>query len=173
MTSAFKILAAAAALLSPLAAAADMLDGRGLARAQHGVVGAPVDVGIPAPSSPRVFILNLHDGMEVVSPVRVEFGLLGMMVAPAGEVEEGYGHHHLLVDASAADLDLAQPIPADDSHIHFGDGARATEITLAPGVHTLQLVMGDGNHVPHDPPVISAPVRITVVGQVPPAASTM
>ncbi len=173
MTSAFKTLTVAAALLAPLSAAADMLDARGLARAQHGVVKAPVDVGIPAPSSPRVFILNLRDGMEVASPVTVEFGLLGMMVSPAGEVEEGYGHHHLLVDASATDLDLTQPIPADDNHIHFGNGARSTELTLAPGVHTLQLVMGDGNHVPHDPPVISAPVTITVIGAIPPAASTM
>jgi hypothetical protein len=121
------------------------------------------DVGVPAPvSEPRVFILNLRDGAEVTSPFTVEFGLLGMRISPAGEEMEGGGHHHLLIDADAADLPAGEPIPADENHRHFGGGQTETTLELPPGEHRLQLVMGDHNHVPHDPPVVSAPVTVTV-----------
>ena len=70
------------------------------------------------------------------------------------------GHHHLIIDADLPDLGM--PIPANDSYIHFGDGSTATEITLEPGQHTLQMLLGDHLHVPHDPPIVSEPITITV-----------
>ena len=94
------------------------------------------------------------------SPVRVEFGIEGMSVAPAGIQTENSGHHHLLIDTDLPALDL--PIPADGNHIHFGDGSTWTELTLAPGEHTLQLLLADHAHFPHDPPVMSAPITIMV-----------
>lgn len=152
----------AAALLSALPLAAAAQD-RG-APPPHAREGQPAwDVGVPAPvAQPRVFVLNLRDGAEVSSPFAVEFGLLGMMVAPAGEEMEGGGHHHLLINASAADIAPGEPLPADDAHRHFGGGQTSTTLELPPGEHTLQLVMGDHNHVPHDPPVVSAPITVTV-----------
>jgi len=113
-----------------------------------------------APEGARVAILSPREGDIVSSPVKVVFGLEGMTVAPAGDPTPNSGHHHLLVDVAAPDL--AQPIPKDDQHIHFGQAQTEAEITLAPGQHTLQALLGDANHVPHDPPLISAPITITV-----------
>jgi len=70
------------------------------------------------------------------------------------------GHHHLIVDAPLPDL--ATTIPTDDQHRHFGSGQTQTDITLSPGTHTLQLVLGDYLHVPHTPPVVSEKITITV-----------
>ena len=92
--------------------------------------------------------------------MKVVFGLEGMTVAPAGDPTPNSGHHHLLVDVAAPDLGL--PIPKDAQHLHFGQAQTEAEITLAPGQHTLQLLLGDSNHVPHNPPLISAPITITV-----------
>ena len=50
----------------------------------------------------------------------------------------------------------------DEQHRHFGGGQTEVELTLPPGRHTLQLVLGDHLHIPHDPPVVSQPVTITV-----------
>lgn len=113
-----------------------------------------------APEGARVAILGPGDGAIVTSPVKVIFGLEGMTVAPAGDPAPNSGHHHLLVDVAAPDLAL--PIPTDAQHLHFGKAQTEAEITLAPGQHTLQLLLGDANHVPHNPPVISAPITITV-----------
>ncbi|MEO8444137.1 MAG: DUF4399 domain-containing protein [Gammaproteobacteria bacterium] len=88
------------------------------------------------------------------------FDLKGMTLAPAGDPTPNSGHHHLLVDVPVPDL--GQPIPKDAQHLHFGQAQTEAEITLAPGSHTLQLVLGDANHVAHNPPVISAPITITV-----------
>lgn len=114
----------------------------------------------PAPPSAEVFIITPANGATVGSPVTVKFGISGMAVAPAGDSTPGTGHHHLLIDTELTDPDL--PIPADDRHVHFGKGQTETTIELEPGPHTLQLVLGDGNHVPHEPPVISKVVAITV-----------
>jgi hypothetical protein len=112
------------------------------------------------PGGASVYIVSPANGATVSNPVRVVFGLKGMGVVPAGIQRDGAGHHHLLVDADLPPLNL--PIPADDRHIHFGGGQTETELTLSPGSHTLQLLLGDHLHVPHDPPVVSAPVTITV-----------
>ena len=94
------------------------------------------------------------------SPVTVKFGISGINVAPAGTYEPDTGHHHLLIDAELADPGL--PVPTDAQHVHFGKGQTEAEIELAPGPHSLRLVLGDGNHVPHDPPIVSQAVTITV-----------
>lgn len=111
--------------------------------------------------TPEVFIVAPTNGASVNSPVTVEFGIRGYSLAPAGTQEEGTGHHHLLVDTPLPALDA--PIPADDNHIHFGKGQTSTTLELEPGDHTLQLLLGDGNHVPHSSPLISEQITITVV----------
>jgi hypothetical protein len=114
----------------------------------------------PAPEGAAVYIVSPADGATVSSPVTVVFGLKGMGVAPAGTEKDKTGHHHLIVDAPLPPVD--EPIPADDQHIHFGGGQTEFVIELAPGSHTLQLLLGDLNHVPHDPVVASDPITITV-----------
>jgi hypothetical protein len=113
-----------------------------------------------SPEGARVEILSPKNGDIVTSPVKVVFGLEGMTLAPAGDPTPNSGHHHLLVDVAAPDLALT--IPKDAQHLHFGQGQSEAEVTLAPGQHTLQLLLGDTNHVPHNPPLISAPITITV-----------
>lgn len=108
----------------------------------------------------RVYIVSPTDGAEVSSPVTVSFGIEGFSVAPAGTYDPNTGHHHLLIDTGLPPLD--QPIPADAQHVHFGKGQTETTLELAPGSHTLQLLLGDGNHVPHQPPLASDIITITV-----------
>ena len=107
-----------------------------------------------------VFIISPVNGSTVSSPVAVRFGISGMNVAPAGQFTGNSGHHHLLIDTMLEQPD--QPIPSDAGHKHFGKGQTETTIELEPGQHTLQLVLGDGSHIPHEPPVISDIVTITV-----------
>lgn len=109
----------------------------------------------------RVYFISPVDGATVQSPVTVRFGLSGMGVAPAGIQLPKTGHHHLLVDAEAAPAP-DQPIPMDEQHRHFGGGQTEVALELAPGRHTLQLLLADHLHVPHDPPLMSAPITITV-----------
>lgn len=114
----------------------------------------------PAPEGARVYIITPEDGARLKSPVTVRFGLSGMGVAPAGVDRPKTGHHHLIVDAPLPPPGL--PVPADERHVHFGGGQTETTIELPPGRHTLQLVMGDHRHVPHDPVVASEVVTITI-----------
>ena len=113
-----------------------------------------------APADARVYIVAPSHGEIVSSPVKVVFGLSGMGVAPAGIEKDKTGHHHLLIDTAVPDLD--KPIPADDRHKHFGGGQTEVSIKLAPGKHTLQLLLADFAHVPHNPPVMSEQITITV-----------
>lgn len=113
-----------------------------------------------SPAGARLYFVSPSDGATVSSPVTVRFGLSGMGVAPSGVQRENTGHHHLLVDTPLPALDA--PVPADAKHVHFGGGQTETELTLAPGTHTLRLLMGDENHVPHDPPVVSEAITVTV-----------
>jgi hypothetical protein len=115
----------------------------------------------PSPAGAVATITSPRDGETVTSPFKVTMDLQGMTVVPAGDTTPDSGHHHLLIDAGLP-ADLAQPLPKDDQHLHFGQGQTETELTLPPGQHTLQLLLGDANHVPHDPPVASAPITITV-----------
>lgn len=122
----------------------------------------------PSPEGAALYFVGLADGAVVSSPLTVVFGLTGMGVAPAGVEAAKTGHHHLLIDRApfgegefgAEELTLA--LPADDNHRHFGGGQTEVTLDLAPGVHTLQLVLGDHGHVPHSPPVVSEVITITV-----------
>lgn len=111
---------------------------------------------------PHAFFVNLKHGDVVTSPFKVEFGIEGMTVAPAGTYEDGTGHFHLLINTKLEEEFPEDPIPADDNHLHFGDGSTETELTLEPGDYTLQIVMGDGDHVVHNPSVTSDIITVTV-----------
>jgi hypothetical protein len=115
----------------------------------------------PSPAGAEVYIISPKDGAKVSSPFVVEFGLKGMGVAPAGVKIENTGHHHLLIDTDAP-ADLNAPLPSSDKVMHFGKGQTQTTLTLPPGKHTLQLLLGDNGHVPHNPPVISKKITVTV-----------
>jgi hypothetical protein len=114
----------------------------------------------PSPKGAEVYFIAPKDGETVTSPVVVRFGLKGMGIAPAGVTFDGAGHHHLIVDAPTPPLHA--PIPADATHLHFGKGQTETTVELKPGKHTLQLVVGDQLHIPHDPAVVSKVIAITV-----------
>jgi Domain of unknown function (DUF4399) len=115
----------------------------------------------PSAAGAEVYIVSPKDGAKVKGPVTVVFGLKGMGVAPAGIKFEGTGHHHLLVNSDVP-TDLTQPLPANEKTLHFGKGQTETTLTLPPGKHTLQLVLGDMLHIPHEPAVISKKITITV-----------
>ncbi|HKH80076.1 MAG TPA: DUF4399 domain-containing protein [Methylovirgula sp.] len=123
---------------------------------------APAAAQTPSPAGAKVYIINLKDGAEVTSPFLVQFGLSGMGVAPAGVEKPNTGHHHLLIDTKLTAEQMKQPIPADDTHKHFGGGQTEAMVTLPKGQHTLQLVLADWTHIPHEPPVMSEPITITV-----------
>lgn len=114
----------------------------------------------PAPDGAELYFVSPSEGEVVSGEVRVVFGLRGMGVAPAGVSVPKTGHHHLLIDTELADF--GAPIPADEKHVHFGAGQTETVIELKPGEHTLRLVLGDHLHRPHDPPVVSETITITV-----------
>lgn len=120
------------------------------------------ELSSPAPSEARVYFITPTDGQTVTSPVTVRFGLGGMGVAPAGIERENTGHHHLLIDTDISSLNLANPLPATEQVKHFGGGQTETVLELAPGKHTLQLLLGNHLHVPHTPPVLSEKITITV-----------
>ncbi len=115
---------------------------------------------VAAVSGTSLYFINLKNGDTVTSPVNVQFGLKGMGVAPAGVEKAATGHHHLLVDV--AELDVNAGIPMTDNHRHFGNGQTEVSIALKPGVHTLQLVLADQNHIPHHPVVMSERISVTV-----------
>jgi hypothetical protein len=122
---------------------------------------APASQRTPAPAGATAYFISPADGDVVSSPVRVVFGLSGFGVAPAGVPRDDAGHHHLLVDTGLPE-NLDAPVPADANHVHFGGGQTETELELAPGTHTLQLLLGDASHVPHDPPITSQRITIEV-----------
>lgn len=114
----------------------------------------------PSAEGAELYIISPKSGDTISGPVTVLFGLKGMGVAPAGVEKENTGHHHLLIDTGVPPMDL--PVPSDDQHKHFGKGQTETTIELAPGKHTLQLLLGNHLHVPHDPVVASEVIEITV-----------
>lgn len=132
-----------------------------LSQAQGNAAQAPAALPrTSAPAGAMVYFISPENGARVTSPVTVRFGLRGMGVAPAGVTNPNTGHHHLLIDADLPPDNL--PIPNDDKHRHFGTGQTEVELTLPPGQHTLQLVLGDALHIPHQPPVRSEKITITV-----------
>lgn len=125
------------------------------------LISTPAFARTPSPAGAQAYIISPADGATVQSPVLVQFGLKGMGVAPAGVDRNNTGHHHLLIDVTEPPAP-DKPLPADDHHKHFGGGQTEIAIELAPGKHTLQLIMGDKTHVPHDPVIISERITITV-----------
>jgi hypothetical protein len=115
----------------------------------------------PSAAGAEVYIVSPKDGDKVKGPVTVVFGLKGMGIAPAGIKFDNSGHHHLLIDSDLP-ADLSQPLAANEKSVHFGKGQTESSVTLPPGKHTLQLVLGDSLHIPHDPPVVSRKITITV-----------
>ena len=113
-----------------------------------------------SPPNARVYFINLKNGQHVKSPVLVQFGLSGMGVAPAGSTNANTGHHHLIIDADAPPAGM--PIAMDEKHRHFGGGQTEISVPLMPGNHTLQLVLADGGHIPHNPAVVSEKISVTV-----------
>lgn len=114
----------------------------------------------PAARNAQVYFHYPRDGGRTAQRFTVRIGLKEMGVAPAGIARQYTGHHHLLVDVATPPLD--QPIPSDYNHIHLGNGQTEVVLTLPPGRHTLQLLLGDHNHAPHNPPVISKKITIHV-----------
>ena len=112
-------------------------------------------------ANPKVYFINLEDGDRVESPFLIQFGLSGMGIAPAGTNRANTGHHHLLINVN--EIDLSKPIPSSSSHIHFGGGQTESLIDLMPGDYSMQLVLGDMTHTPHNPPIISQRINITVI----------
>jgi Domain of unknown function (DUF4399) len=117
----------------------------------------------PSAEGAAVHFIDLKDGASVPTKVTIRFGLREMGVAPAGSDRANSGHHHLLIDTELPPLD--QPIPNDFNHLHFGAGQTEAEITLKPGTHTLQLLLGDKDHIPHNPPVMSPRIRVVVTDE--------
>jgi len=115
----------------------------------------------PAPKGASVAILAPVDGATVDKTFTVKFGLKGMKLAPAGDQTPATGHHHLLIDVEQKPADN-MPLPTTDNIKHFGKAQTETELTLAPGKHTLQLELGDKNHMPFDPPILSKKITVTV-----------
>lgn len=139
--------------ISAWCAAAMLLGATSMAWAQTPRTVAPAGAGL--------YFVTPKDGETVQGDVVVRFGLKGMGIAPAGTDAPNTGHHHLLVDADKLPP-VDQPIPTDDKHRHFGAGQTEVTLKLPPGRHTLQLLLGDRNHIPHDPPVMSERIGITV-----------
>lgn len=126
--------------------------------ASQAMAAAPAST---APEDARVYFIEPQDGQVVGQTFTVVFGLSHMGVAPAGVDKANTGHHHLLIDLDSPP-DLSAPLPANDHVKHFGGGQTEAQITLAPGKHTLQLLLGNYQHIPHDKPVISKKITITV-----------
>lgn len=162
-----QVLLAGVLLAAPVAVRA--ADASVPAAAGHDHAAVPHDAASSQPKEGRsagrkdawLYIGWPNNGDTVSTHFKVWFGLRNFGVAPAGTDRENTGHHHLLIDTVLTNPD--EPIPADKQHLHFGNGQTETYLDLPPGRHTLQLVLADGNHVPHDPPIVSKKITITVV----------
>ena len=113
------------------------------------------------PSNAQLYFIWPNDGTVITGgKFWVRMGLRNMGVAPKGVAVPNTGHHHLLIDTELPPL--TEPIPSDRNHLHFGAGETEARVELPPGMHTLQLLLGDMNHVPHKPPIMSKKITITV-----------
>ena len=126
---------------------------------------SPIALGHEAsstsPSHAKVYFITPVDGQTVSSKFIVKFGLKGMGVAPAGVDKKNTGHHHILINTDSLP-DMHSPLPATDKIKHFGGGQTETQLTLPAGKHTLQLVLGNHQHIPHNKPVLSEKITIVV-----------
>lgn len=128
------------------------------------VMSSSVSWAHSPPEHAKVYFIGLSDGDVVKSPFEVKFGIQGFGITPAGtkgKRRHTAGHHHLLIDVEQLP-DLDAPIPSDKHHIHFDQGETEAVLKLSPGKHTLQLLLGDEEHEPQDPPLFSDKITITV-----------
>lgn len=124
-------------------------------------IAAPVFAAEPSPEGAKVYIIWPRDGTVIKGgKFWLRMGLINMGIAPAGVEKADTGHHHLIIDADLPPLD--EPIPNDSNHLHFGKGQTEARIELPSGTHTLQLLLGDANHIPHNPPVQSEKITVVV-----------
>ncbi len=130
----------------------------GTAHGDHGKMDAGAHIG-PVPEGAKVFFVEPKDGATVASPVKIQMGVEGMEVQPAGKIQDGSGHHHIVIDSDS--VAKGTLVPADDKHKHFGKGQTETELQLAPGQHTLQLQFANGVHLSYGEQM-SAKITITV-----------
>ena len=114
----------------------------------------------PSTDNASVYFISPNNGESVSSKFKVQFGLENFGIAPAGIQVMHSGYHHLIIDADLPPLNL--PIPADKNYVHFGKGQTEVEIELTKGEHTLQLLLGDFRHIPHDPPIFSKKITVKV-----------
>ena len=114
----------------------------------------------PSPTNASVYFISPNNEESLNGKVNVKFGLKNFGVAPAGIQIQNTGHHHLIIDAELPPFNM--PIPADKNHVHFGKGQTEVELELSKGEHTLQLLMGDFRHIPHDPPIYSKRIKIFI-----------
>jgi hypothetical protein len=113
------------------------------------------------PNNAQLYFIWPYDGTVITGgKFWVRMGLRNMGVAPKGVAVPNTGHHHLLIDTELPPL--TEAIPSDRNHLHFGAGETEARVELPPGMHTLQLLLGDMNHVPHQPPVMSKKITVTV-----------
>jgi hypothetical protein len=117
---------------------------------------------VPAPPGAFLYIIWPNDGDVIKGGFWCRFGLRNMGVTRAGDTAANVGHHHLLIDVDEP-LVPDEPIPADKNHLHFGGGQTEVRLELPPGPHTLQLVLGDAEHKPFRPPIVSKKIHISVV----------
>lgn len=115
----------------------------------------------PAPEGAEIYFVSPANGAHVSSKFTVRFGLRGMGIAPAGIDLPNTGHHHLLINPDPMP-DLTLPLPTNDQIRHFGKGQTETDIELKPGAYTLQLLLGNHLHIPHQPPVMSGTITVNV-----------
>ena len=114
----------------------------------------------PSPTNASVYFISPNNEESLHGKVNIKFGLKNFGVAPAGIQIQNTGHHHLIIDAELPPFNM--PIPADKNHVHFGKGQTEVELELSKGEHTLQLLMGDFRHIPHDPPIYSKRIKIFI-----------
>ena len=114
----------------------------------------------PSPTKASVYFISPNNEESLNGKVTVKFGLINFGVAPAGIQIQNTGHHHLIIDAELPPFNM--PIPADKNHVHFGKGQTEVELELSKGEHTLQLLLGDYRHIPHDPPIFSKRIKIFI-----------
>ena len=116
----------------------------------------------PSPGDAVVYFVGPEDGSTVSNPVTFHFGLSGMGIAPADVEWPNTGHHHMFINVDPATMDMSEGLPATEDILHFGGGQTQVTLELPEGTHTFWLLLGDHNHIPHDPPVMSAPITLTI-----------
>lgn len=114
---------------------------------------------LAVPEGAKVFFVEPATGAEVTSPVKVKFGIEGMQVKPAGKLEAGTGHHHIVI--GPAGIEAGKAVPKNETHIHYGGGQTEAELELEPGTYSLTMQFADGNHISYGPKM-AATVEIVV-----------